>query len=136
MKKNLQILMLIAIFSIIGGILQAQVDPPCNPVTNVETSNITSYSAKITGKIGLSDKRVITQGGDDLNDGVLMNIASLVLAHRYTTAELAPYDGGYLTKFRLFLLIKITLSFNSSGADFYGKHLIKEQMLCIKMFLP
>jgi cytochrome c biogenesis protein ResB len=38
MKKILQILMLIAIFSIIGGILQAQVDPPCNPVTNVETS--------------------------------------------------------------------------------------------------
>jgi uncharacterized protein (TIGR02145 family) len=60
--------------------------------------SITSYSAKITGKIGLSDKRVITQGGDDLNDGVLMNDTSLVLVHRYTTAELAPYDGGYLTK--------------------------------------
>jgi hypothetical protein len=98
MKKNLQILMLIAIFSIIGGILQAQVDPPCNPVTNVETSNILPYSAKVTAKTGLSDKRIITQGGDIKTGAYGIEASTIYFVHRYTTAELAPYDGGYLTK--------------------------------------
>ena len=99
MKKSLQTLTLVAIFSIIGGYMQAQIDLPCTPVTDVETSGITSYSAKVTAKTGLPDKDIITLGGDTLNDGFGRESSNTIrVVHRYTPAELAPYNGAYLTK--------------------------------------
>ena len=102
MKKSLQILMLVAVFSVIGGYSHAQVDPPCVPVTDVETSDITSHSAKVTAKTGLPDKEIITQSVGDLNSGYgqtsYWGNYSITVVHRYTPDELAAYDGGYLTK--------------------------------------